>query len=144
MALVACLQEHHLTAGTLQNLLTALPVKVLKKIQKLSRETGDSVETIVEHAVDLYEKRRNARLTTGNDELARIMRDPEKRAIFDEITHAMSQRAHASTTAAQKTARGKLAGAARAKSLTKEERSSIAKAAALARWGKKKEQRKDE
>jgi hypothetical protein len=123
----------------LQDLLTALPLRVLKRIQRLSRESGESVETVIESALNLYEKRARSSLSTNDDELARLTSDPKNRALFERFVSAMSRRANALMTPAQKTSRGKLGGAARAKSLTKKERSDIAKAGAAARWGKKKE-----
>lgn len=125
-----------MTAAKLQNLLTGIPVKVLNKIQRLSKETGESVESIVEHAIALYEKRARARLKAGDDAFAKILQDPRKRAVFEEIQDAMSQRAHASMTPAERTARAGKAASARANALTKEERSKIARNASRARWSK--------
>jgi hypothetical protein len=133
-----------LTADTIRKLLAELPVRVVKKIQKLSKETGASVETIVEHGVDLYEKRANTKLTRGNDRLAELMRDPKNRALFQEFTAAMGQRssATANLTIEQKTARSSAGGAARADKLTQERRTEIAKAASQAAKKKREEKRK--
>jgi hypothetical protein len=131
-------------SAKLQDLLNALPVRVLKRIQRLSKESGESVETVIESALNLYEKRARSRLSTTDDELARLTSDPKNRALFEKFVSAMSRRANALMTPAQKTSRGELGGAARAKSLTPKERSDIAKTGAIARWLKRDEQRKAE
>lgn len=127
-----------MTAAKLQNLLTGLPVKILAKIQRLSKETGESVASIVKQAIDLYERRAKARLNiSGDDELARIMKDPAKRAVFEEITTAMRERGRASITPEKKQLRASEGGKGRAEALTKERRSKIARDAVNARWEKK-------
>lgn len=132
-----------MTAENLKNLLTALPVRVLKKIKKISKETGESVETVVERAVDRYGARAKP-LVNGNDELAELLRDPKKRALFAQITTAMSRRANASLTPSQKMERALKAANARSQSLTPARRKEIAKASAQARWQRRDEQRKAE
>jgi hypothetical protein len=136
------LQEQHLTAETIRKLLAALPVGVIKKIQKLSKETGASVETIVGQGVELYRKRATAKMMRGNDELARIMNDPTKRAIFDEITNAMGKRSSNALTPEQRAARTSAGGTARAKNLTPERRKEIAAIASEASARKRAEKRK--
>jgi hypothetical protein len=122
----------------LQDLFTALPVGVLKRIQRLSKETGESIETVVDRAIALYEKRVKSRLITGDDELAQLMSNPKNRVLFEQISAAMSRRGNASLTPEQRSNRSAKAGTARAKALTKKERSDIAKAGAAARWGRQK------
>jgi hypothetical protein len=131
-----------LTADRLQNLLTALPVKVARKIKQLSKQTGESVEAIIERAIDLYAKKAKPRVITGNDDLADLMRDAKNRALFEKFTVAMSQRAHASMTPQERAERAGKGAAARANSMTAERRKEIAIKASLAAKKKRDEKRK--
>lgn len=135
------MQEYVLTAA-FKKLLLSLPARVLQTIERLSRETGESFETIVEHGVELYRKRATSKLTGRNDELAKIMKDPVKRAIFDEITQALGKRSSSSLTPAQKKARAIAGGNARAATLSPQRRKEIATAASNAATRKRKEKQK--
>jgi hypothetical protein len=120
-----------------RNLLTQLPVRVLNKIQKLQKETGESVEQIVERAVDIYAKRAKSRLTEGDDELSHLMSVPKNRELFEQINRALGRRSAASLTPAQLTQRSSSGGEARAKNLTPERRREISDAANKAKREKR-------
>jgi hypothetical protein len=133
-----------LTAENLKNLLTALPVRVLRKIKQISKETGNSVETVVERGVELYRKRETSKLMRGDDRLSELMKDPKNRELFAEFTAAMGQRsaANANLTTEQKTSRASAGGAARASTLTPARRKEIAIKASQAANKKRAEKRK--
>lgn len=106
-------------------------MRVLNRIHKLSKETGESVQQIVERAIDIYAKRAKARLTAGDDELAKLMSIPKNRALFEQITSAMGRRSSSSLTPEQHAARTSAGGTARAKNLSPERRKEIAAAAGV-------------
>jgi hypothetical protein len=118
-----------------------MPVRVLKKIEKLSKETGESAERIVESAIDSYAKKK-ATLTRGNDRLAELMKDPKQRVLLKELTSAMASRANSKMSDEERKARSKKGGEGRADSLSAERRKEISRAGALARWGRRDEQLK--
>jgi hypothetical protein len=124
-------------SAKIRNLLTQLPARVLNKIQKLQKETGESVEQIVERAVDAYAKRAKSRLTEGDDELAQLMKIPKNRELFEQISIAAGRRSTALLTPAQLTARTSAGGKARAKNLTPERRREISDAANKAKREKR-------
>jgi hypothetical protein len=138
----AC-REHYLTADKIRELLAALPARVIKKIQKISKETGETVEGIVERALDRYAVRTKPPMT-GDDELALLFQSPKNRALFEKITAAMGKRSVAALTPEQRLKRATKGAAARAASMTPERRKEIAKASAQARWGRRDERLKTE
>lgn len=131
-----------MTAANLKNLLADLPVRVLKGIKQLSKETGESVETIVEKGVALYRKRAMGKLTQGDDTLANLLNDPKTRAIYNQVSVALGHRANAKFTDAERSARGVTGAAARANSLSDERRKEIATKASQAAKEKRDEKRK--
>jgi hypothetical protein len=131
-----------LTEANLKSLLSALPVRVLKDIKQLSKETGESVEAIVEKGVELYRKRTTSNVTPGNDTLANLLNDPKTRDIYNQVSVALGHRANAKFTDEERSARGAAGAAARAKSLTDERRKEIATKASLAAKKKRDEKRK--
>jgi hypothetical protein len=124
-----------LTAKALSKLLDSLPSRVLKKIAKLSKETGETVESIVERSISLYEKRVSTKVTGPGDKLDRLMSDPAKREVFEAISGAMAERSNAGMTAEQKKARALAGAVARQNNTTPERRAEIARQA-----GKKRQQ----
>jgi hypothetical protein len=137
------LREFSLTAANLKTLLSALPTRVLKDIKNLSKETGESVENIVEKGVALYRTRAQSKLTQGEDTLSVLMRDPEKRKVFDEITSAMRNRSTLVMTHEQKRERATAGGEARSSALTPERRREIAVTASRAAKKKREEAKHD-
>jgi hypothetical protein len=111
-----------LTAAAKQ-VLHALPRRTLKKLEALSLKTGTDPAEIIAAGIDLYEKHfssKNLRvIPTAGDKLSRLVKDPEKREIFQDVMSAMAKQT--------------------ANSMTKAQRVSRAKKAAEARWRKKEE-----
>ncbi len=121
-----------------------MPAKLLRKIEKLSAETGKSVPDIIAQGVALFEKRAKVPIKTPGrqDRYATLMSDPGKRAVFSEITEALAERAVASMTSKARTERAVEGGKARAKNLTAAQRKAIASAAGRASAMKRAEARK--
>jgi hypothetical protein len=136
-------KEGSLTAQNVKRLLE-LPAKLLRKIEKLSAETGTSVHEIIETGVALFEKR--AKVPVGRparkDRYETLMSDPHKRAIYAEIKEALGERTTASMTPKAITARAVEGGKARAKNLTAAQRKEIARAAGKASAMKRAEAKK--
>lgn len=135
------LREGYLKAGA-KHLLAELPVRVLNKIEDLSKRTGKNAHEIVEKGILLFERslrKPETDLSTANEKLASIRQDPKKRVVFDEIMSTIRSLSDLSMTPAQKQARAKAGGEARAKNLTDEQRREIAKKAASKRWSTDKE-----
>lgn len=128
-----------MTAAALKILLDSLPNRVVKKILKLSRERNETVASIVEQAVALYEKRTKSKVMKGEDRLARLMKDPKKREVFEELTVAMAERANAGMSSRQRTARAVAGAKGRNASLTPERRAEIARRAGQISQQKKRE-----
>lgn len=131
-------REGYLKNGA-AHLLADLPGRVLKSIEKLSKQTGESAAAIVEKGVELY--RRSVRkaepgLNSAEDDLDAIRRDPTKGPIFEEIMKAIRGRSAASMTPEQRTARAQAGAASRFANMTAEEKKELAKKAAKKRWMK--------
>lgn len=124
----------YVTAKNLKNLLDALPMRILRKLENLSNETGESVAAIVEYGVAEYERK----VTDASvDALAELRKNPAKRHIVEEVFAALRARAHKAKPE-KKSEGGKTGGANRAKNLSAARKKEIASDAAKARWKKAK------
>jgi len=123
-----------LSPARLNSLLDGLPDKLLRKIERLSKEASLPVVELVEQSIALYEKRIEPRVkTTGvADRFDQLMSDPEVRHIYRQVTEAIGLRASASMTPAQRKKRGEKGGEGRAKKLSKARRKEIARQAGRA------------
>lgn len=126
-----------MTAARLNTILDALPNRILRKIERLSRDSGECVEAIIETGLKLYEKRAKREMMPANARLVDLVKDPKKLAIFQEVNDILREYSHQKLTPAQKSARGAAGGKGRADKLSDARRKEIAKKAAAARWGKK-------
>ena len=115
-------------------MLEGLPNKLLRKIDKLSKNTAVSVAELVEQSIALYERRFNpvVKGTSGGDRYDELMKDPDIRRVYAQVTEAIGLRASASMTPAQRKTRGKKGGIGRAKNLSSERRKEIARKAGQA------------
>lgn len=132
-----------MTAANLKNLLDSLPTRVLRKLQTLSKETGQSVAVIVEYGMGEYERKIAAHQSSdGLDKLARMRLDPKTQPIVEEVLAALRARAHAAKPE-RKSEGGKKGGKQRAKNLSSAERKKIAVDAVNARWAKYRKVKED-
>jgi hypothetical protein len=121
------------TAKNLKNLLDALPMRILRKLERLSKETGENVAAIVEYGVAEYERKVT---DVSVDALAELRKNPAKRDIVEEVFAALRARAHKAKPE-KKSEGGKKGAAGRTKALSAVRRKQIASDAAKARWGTK-------
>jgi hypothetical protein len=88
----------------------------------------------VQKAIELYEKQ----LARDRNQLAKLVADPEKRALYSEMMSAIASHAAKQLSPEELSARGRAGGQARKESTTPEQREAQARKAAQARWGTKK------
>ena len=112
-------------------------MRVLRKIERLSEQSGESAEAIVESGVSLFESQARIKMKSPRDTLTKLLEDPKRGKLFQELMAAIRTRSFETLTPAERSARASEGGKARAASLTPAERSAISKAAVEKRWGKK-------
>jgi hypothetical protein len=112
---------------------------VRRKVEKLARETGQTVERVVAASIDLYEQRvtkKDLKRESVSD-LQSFLNKPKNKEIYSKIMRLLAlQRSEALSSDERKSIASK-AAKARSDRMTPEAKKARASKAAQARWNKK-------